>query len=202
MKSKISIQKNPEKGNDLIDFYKGFIVGASEDACIYHRKKRHAYLFEVEQKNKEWLEVIQQRLKRVYKKESKIYKRGDYYRLVCYSKDIYKEIRKTKDNLQAITKKSDNYKKGFLQGVYDAEGNVHKNRFSIRIASKNTKLIMLVKKLLQERDISCGSAYVDKRTQVISLPIYGKENLIKFNSRVGLNHPNKSERLKNLLRGP
>ena len=68
----------------------GFIVGASEDGYIYHRKDKNEYGLEVEQVSYKWLVYLQRALKIIFNKNTKIRKvKGKYYRLNVYSKEIY-----------------------------------------------------------------------------------------------------------------
>jgi hypothetical protein len=53
--------------------------------------------------------------------------------------------------------------------------------------------------LLDGLDICTGSVYVDMRTAVAMLPIYGRQNLAKFSEAIGFNHAHKRKRLLTLL---
>ena len=190
----------PIKKRNLIEKYKGFIVGASEDGVLYYSPKKNAYILEIEQNNKEWLEIVKKALLIAYNKNCKIdKKKSGYFRLSCYSKQIYNDLIETRKDFSKILKKSNDYKIGFLQGIFDAEGSVHNKRLSIRIYSKKQEIISLIEQLLQQQRISTGKLYVDKRNQVIMVPIYGKHNLRKFQQKISFNHVHKEYRLRNLL---
>ncbi len=195
MKPKISIQSR-----SLIEKSKGFIIGACEDGVLYYSRKKNAYILEIEQDNKEWLETIQKAFLVAYNKYCKIdKKKSGYFRLSCYSKKVYKDLIEERKDFSRILKKSKYYKIGFLQGVFDAEGSVHNNRLCVRIYSKNKKLILTIQRLLEQLTITTGKIHVDKRTNVLMLPIYGKQNLKKFHKLINFNHVPKEYRLKNLL---
>ena len=192
---KISIQNK-----SLIEKNEGFIVGASEDGVLYYRNKKNAYILEIEQGNKEWLELIKDAFFITYDKNCKIdKKKSGYFRLSCYSKKVYNDLIEIKKDFSRVLQKSGDYKIGFLQGVFDAEGSVHNERFSIRIYSNNSGLISVIRKLLRELSITTGKIYIDKRTNVLMLPIYGRQNLQKFQELINFNHIPKKYRLKNLL---
>lgn len=196
MKLSISIQNK-----SLIEKNKGFIIGACEDGTSYHNPRKSAYILEIEQNNKNWLETVKKAFLIVYNKKCKIDgKKTGYFRLSCYSKQVYKDLIEIRKNFSKILKKSKYYKVGFLQGIYDAEGSVHNKRLCIRVYSNNKKLILTIKKLLDELFISTGKTYVDKRANVLMLPIYGRQNLKRFKDLINFNHDHKEYRLKTLLR--
>ncbi len=191
-----SIQKKK-----LIERYKGFILGASEDGTLYFSRKKNAYIIEIEQANRNWLENLKEAFYMAYNKNCRIdHKKSGYFRLSCYSKNIYYDIIQTRKNILMILKKSNNFKIGFLQGVFDAEGSVHNKRLSIRVYSKKQELIALLRKLLQDVQITTGKSYLDKRNKVVMLPIYGRNNLKLFQQKIDFKHIDKLYRLKNLLR--
>ena len=196
MKTSILV-KNQE---DLIENKKGFIVGASEDGTLYYNQKKNAYILEIEQANVEWLDFVKKAFLVSYNKNCKVgRKKSGYFRLSCYSKKVYNDLIEIRKDFSRILKKSKDYKIGFLQGVFDAEGSVHNKRFGIRIYSNNSGLISIVRELLKQLDITTGKIYIDKRTNVLMLPIYGRQNLQKFQELINFNHIPKKYRLKNLL---
>jgi len=195
MKPKISIQNR-----SLIEKSKGFIVGASEDGVLYYSHKKSAYILEIEQNNKEWLETVKKAFLIAYNKNCKIdKKKSGYSRLSCYSKKVYNDLIEARKNFSMVLKESKHYKIGFLQGVFDAEGSVHNKRLCIRIYSKNKELISTIQKLLEELNLTTGKIHVDKRTNVLMLPLYGRQKLKKFHDSINFNHVHKEYRLKKLL---
>lgn len=177
---------------------KGFVLGASEDGIIYYRKNKNEYGLEIEQKNVQWLETVQKALEKAYNKKSRIRKtKKGYYRLNVYSKDIYNELLKFRKNPQLILQESKEFQTGFLQGVFDAEGSVRKGRNHITVSLNRRDTIEVIQWILSEIGIETGKHWQDK-TMVITIPIYGAENMRKFHSLLNFRHPEKSERL-NLL---
>ena len=186
--------------NQQVERARGFICGASEDGTLYTSPKKNAYIIEIEQNNKEWLLAIKKALIVAYNKKCNIdQKKSGYFRLSCYSKAILEDLQKIRKDYSMILRKSDSFKVGFLQGIYDAEGSVHKERLCIRIYSRKRALIELLKRLLAEMRITLGKEYLDKRNQVVMLPIYGKQNIVLFRERINFNHTPKNQLLNILL---
>ncbi len=195
MKIRNFSSKNLEETN-LIE--RGFVFGACEDGTVYYKKNRNQYTIEYEQKILDWLEIVQKALQIVYNKSGKIRKtKAGYYRLYIYSKDIYLNILETRKDYRNILTKDKNFQIGFLQGIFDAEGTVHNKRYSIRIASKKLVIIELIRDLLEKFNIKTGKIYHDKTA--IILPLYGKENLKKFNDVIGFRHKEKKAKLEKLI---
>jgi DNA-binding transcriptional regulator WhiA len=177
---------------------RGFFLGATEDGTIYLRKSKYAYTIEIEQKVREWLVYVQDVLSREYSKKSNLRKtsRG-YYRLIVYSKAIYNEVLDFRKDYRKLFLSSGAFQIGFLQGIYDAEGTVHCNRFQIRISSKQEDTMRIIENILNDLGISTGKVYKDLAVYV--LPFYGRENLKKFRDIIGFRHPEKKQRLSDLL---
>jgi len=179
---------------------KGFILGACEDGTFYYRGKKNQYTIEIEQKIYEWLEIVKKAFCRVYNKNSNLRKTSKgFYRLTIYSKKIYNELLETRKNYKKVLERSKEYQIGFLQGVFDAEGTVHNKRYSIRVASKKKEVINVIKEILEKLKIKTGKIYKDKTIYV--LPLYGKENLIRFLNIIGFRHPQKKKKLLKLIPG-
>jgi len=177
------------------DLIHGFLVGASEDAAVYNKKRKNEYIVEIEQKSKEWLEFVQEAVLRFFGKNIKIRKTSKgFYRLTIYSKDFFTEIKKHRENSSWILNESDEFQTGFLQGFYDAEGSIKKSRNHITSSSNRKDLIDVAEELLKKFNIRTGKQWKDKNN-VITLPFYGKDNMIKFSRIVDFRHPEKRERL-------
>ncbi len=178
---------------------KGFVFGASHDGIVYYREEKNEYGLEIDQKSLQWLEIVQQNLQKAYKKKSKIRKtKKGYFRLNVYSKELYLELQKFKRNPILILDEDRNFQIGFLRGIFDAEGSIRLERRYVTISSNNVKTIKIVVQLLKEIGIKIGKPFKDKNN-VISIPFYGKENLITFNKVIGFRHPDKAIRLKSML---
>lgn len=173
-------------------------MGSAEDGTLYFRKNRNQYTIEIEQKIPSWLESVAESIENVFRIRTRTYKTSKgYFRLVIFSKIVYNEMLKFRKDPTLVFNETRSFRKGYLRGVFDAEGSVHKDRYSIRFASKRMELIDTVKKLLLEFQIKTGKVYEDKTANV--LPIYGKENLKRFHNNIGFYHQEKQERLSNLI---
>ncbi|MBI2972111.1 MAG: hypothetical protein HYY37_06855 [Candidatus Aenigmarchaeota archaeon] len=180
---------------------KGFILGATEDGILYYRENKNEYGLEIEQKVMEWLLVVQEALKIAYNKQSRIRKmKKGYYRLNVYSKSLYHELVGLRNNPQRILEQPEAFQTGFLQGIFDAEGSVRLDRNHISVSSNRESLISLVTFLLVKRDIIAGKPWQDS-AGVISLSIYGIDDIKKFSDLVGFRHPEKKHRLQLLVNG-
>jgi hypothetical protein len=179
---------------------KGFVLGASHDGIVYYREEKNEYGLEIDQKSLQWLETVQKYLQRAYKKKSRIRKtKRGYFRLNVYSKELFHELQKFRNNPRLILDGSENFQVGFLQGIFDAEGSIRLERRYVTVSSNNTKTIKVVMTLLKEFGIKIGKPFKDKNN-VISIPFYGKENLVIFDKIIGFRHPDKKKRLDLLVR--
>lgn len=177
---------------------RGFIFGTAEDGTLYIRKDRNQYTIEFEQKIKEWLEYIQKVLKTTHNKNTNLRRTSKgYFRLILYSKDIFYEIKELRKDYKKLLLCSRSFQIGFLQGIFDAEGTVHKERFQIRISSKKLEVVLVIKQLLESLGIMTGRIHKD--IAVYILPFYGKENIERFHDIIGFRHNEKRARLSNLL---
>lgn len=125
-----------------------------------------------------------------------------YYRLNCYSSEVYRHVAALKGDFDELLNKSHEFQCGFLRGMFDAEGSVALKRFHLRLSSKNSQLIRIIVRVLGEMGIESGKVHIDDRTGVFTISIYGKENLEKFANHIGFAHPEKRERISKLLRSP
>jgi intein-encoded DNA endonuclease-like protein len=200
----IQISKNQHLARKQIEFEQGFIFGAFEDGLIYFQKYKSAYVVEIEQKYKKWLETLKKAMVNIYGKKIKItiyQRKNGYYRLQCYSKAIYLDMKQHRKNVSLIKKSSTEFQRGYLRGVFDAEGYVNGKQRMIAAYSINEKLIKLWVHLLNKLGISPGKVYLSK-DGVYQLPIYGLEKLRKFHTHIGFSHPIKMKRLSKHLFSP
>ena len=175
---------------------KGFVFGASHDGIVYYREEKNEYGLEIDQKSLQWLELVQKYLEKAYKKKSRIRKtKRGYFRLNVYSKELYEELKKFQDNPSLVLTEGRDFQIGFLQGIFDAEGSIRLERRHITVSSNNVRTIQIVMELLDMSGIKTGKPFKDKNN-VISVPFYGKENLVIFNKIIGFRHPEKKQRLE------
>ena len=177
---------------------RGFVFGAAEDGTIYYRQKKAQYNIEIEQKIRQWLEIVKDEIETTYNFHAKISVTSKgYFRLTVVSKALHNEIVERRKNYYTILLESYDFQIGFLQGIFDAEGTVHNKRYSVRMASKKEAVILVVKELLERNKIKVGKIHYDKTA--IVLPLYGKENLQLFKNVVGFRHQEKKDRLNIMI---
>lgn len=115
---------------------------------------------------------------------------------------MYNDVLMLRKNYESLKNMPSEFQIGFLKGLFDAEGSVHKTRRNIRLCSKNPVLVSTVKKMLNALGIGSGMIHRDKRTDVLTLNIYGKPNLQRFARQINFSHPQKLGRLERLLSDP
>ena len=109
----------------------GFLTGAAADGCIYTRN-RGEYILEIEQKSREWLEYIRD----VTGIKTRIHRRKNgYYRLRIYSKTLFRLVRIVYHSPFILQYACRDFQRGFVRGIVDAEGSIHKNRAHLQIFS-------------------------------------------------------------------
>ncbi len=182
------------------DFVEGFLIGSTADASVYQRK-RSEYIIEWEQKNREWLVTIKDltgkgRIRKV---------KAKYWRLVIYSKDLYVKHRSVFSKIKEIAEKSKDFKRGFIRGLFDAEGSVHTSRYQLRIFFRNKELLKIISQILED-DFDIKSTVVkavkNKSSEIYALCIYSKREISNFFRKFGSCHPEKIRKMKHLLRSP
>ncbi len=178
-----------------------FILGALEDGSLSSRPEIGDFTIEIEQKNKEWLEILADAFRVSFQVEARIKERKDkdeIFRLRIHSKELFRKLEELRKNRNQILEEGQNVKTAFLRGVFDAEGSVHKNKFRVTLSNKKGDLLNLCKSLLMGLGVETGKIW-NLKWGVKVLPINGKENIEKFNNLIGFSHPKKEEKLENKL---
>lgn len=175
---------------------RGFVLGAAEDGIVYHRPEKNEWGLEIDQLSEAWLQTVQKALKSAYNKSSRVRKTSKgYWRLNVYSKSLYEELHHFRKRPALILKQQKAFQKGYLQGIFDAEGSIRAERKHITVSSNKPATIRVVLALLKNLAINIGKPHKDKNN-VISIPFYGKENLKLFSKKIGFRHPEKLRRLE------
>ncbi|MBI1978983.1 MAG: hypothetical protein HYS62_02905 [Candidatus Aenigmarchaeota archaeon] len=180
---------------------KFFILGAlMGDGCLTSRPSIGDFTIEFDQKCGEWLEMLSEKFRESFGKTSDVRRTSKgFFRLRIHSKQIFKELEEMKKKLPEIVLTSDDLcKTKFLQGIFDAEGSVHKTRFRITFSNKRDMIIKTCQTLLQKFDISTGKVWISKGDVKI-LPIFGRDRLEKFQRSIGFTHPEKKSKLELIL---
>lgn len=126
------------------------------------------------------------------------------------AKMIGKQVKKYKHVPKIILESDNNLKSIFLGALFDDEGRVNVDAYTISIMMTGKKLIKDVKKLLEEIDISCGKISViepdefsfgKKYKMRLKYQFYisGKISLKRFSELINFNHFRKKIDMKNLI---
>ena len=125
---------------------------------------------------------------------------------VCYTVRVYRKlfrlfflnlVNKIENQIDVLPKE---LKMAFVSGFIDAEGSVNKKRKAIVIYQKDKKILILVKKLLDDSGIKSGQIVKDHDDFHLEI-LKGKnnENLMKFSKNSYLQSSRKKEKIYVLL---
>ena len=170
-----------------------YLLGAMTDA--YFDTKRSEIQFY--QKNREWLEHINDLLFRCFNVKGKIFKR-DVFLLRKRNKEMALKIK-------SIQKKKIHDGTSFVSGLFDAEGSIYLSTKSkipvldITQSEKGLKNLLIAKEVFEREKIKCflNGPYKNKHGKLLQyhLRVYGKGNCKLFLLKVGLKHPEKLKKL-------
>ncbi len=128
-----------------------YLNGAIHDATLNKNKR-----IRFSQKNKQWLKILQNLLKKI-NCNSWIYKEGkdrSVYVLETLCKDLNFKFNplKLKNNLEKVF---------YIKGFFDAEGGIPhtNNRFYIQLSQKDLNKIRTIKKILFDLNIKSGKIH-------------------------------------------
>jgi len=99
--------------------------------------------------------------------------------------------------------KSEEFVKGFLRGIYDAEGSVSGHggkNIRIDFCQKFSENVLKVKELLSQLGIQ-SNFYAGKGRNIAKLAIYKKEYIEKYAKTIGFSMPRKTGKLNLLIGG-
>lgn len=129
---------------------------------------------------------------------------------VLLTKMMGKQVKRHKHIPKIIKEADGNLKSAFLGSLFDDEGSVSVDAYSISIMMTGRKLVNDVKKLLGEIGISCGKistykpsefAFGKEYTMRLNYQFYisGKINLRKFSELITLDHIEKKKNMRKLI---
>jgi len=123
-----------------------------------------------------------------------------------------KQVKGSKHIPKIIFKSDNKYKTIFLRALFDDEGSVHVEPYTISLMMVGKNFIKNIKKLLKELGINTSRIspikrnsmdyYIDTKYQTKTKYLFyisGKDNLRQFSKLVNFNHPKKKEKLTILL---
>lgn len=173
-----------------------YVLGASGDASIYHRKAKHEYCIEYEQKNAEWLEYsIRPRVSKLFGKHPAVKRRkSGLFRLRLYSKKAYSAFRAVLKHLSSILNEPKAVQRAYVKGFFDAEGSAPREKGRrIEFYQKDKRVLRIIASILRSNGIH--SEKITNSRDVGQLIIRGKVNIRLFQSEIGSEHPKKSAAL-------
>lgn len=178
-----------------------YLFGCMRDGSLINSKGMH-WIRIYDALNSKWIEsAIIGKFKKIFDVDFKIRmtQREKYcglsnkplfYQFKFLLNDIHRDVPEIikKTNLVNI--------KNYIRGFFDAEGYVSKNKNVLMITQKNKDALNSLKFLLEKIiGINCGKINAHR------LPIYGKNNVIKFYKEIGSFNPLKVQSLEKLSRG-
>lgn len=196
-----------------------YIIGALRDGCFTKNEKYYVYRIRIYQKNKEWLEKVSDIFYNAFGKIPTIKhdKRDNVWCLILDSKSIFQKLVKISEfpgNQRTwklpkfISEASEEIKKEYIRGFFDAEGGVphiekkEQEQKNIRIyfSQVSEEALIELKRLIEEFGIKCGKVsgpYFKKgfENPTYGLRIHGISEVAKFSMIIGSLHPEKILRL-------
>ncbi|MDP3728509.1 MAG: LAGLIDADG family homing endonuclease [bacterium] len=133
----------------------GYVVGVYYgDGYIYYDKKSRHYSIEFSLNSLKDLDILKF-LKEILIKEGynlfiKKDKRGNWFVIKMYSKQLYSYLKEYK--LQNLKRETKDFKIGFISGVIDAEAYVGNS--TIEVINTDLELLKITKQILNEINIS------------------------------------------------
>jgi len=159
----------------------------------------------------DFINSFKTKIKDTFKEDIKIsksndsYKKNQCYRGVVYSTMIANYFRRFKDiNVLSKSISNVNAKKGFLRGIYDAEGDVSLNNRTVRLSMEDKKMINIISEYLKELNIyhNIYDQYTNYRGRKVWYQriVIGRHNdRIKFKKNVGFDICRKEDALDNII---
>ena len=177
-----------------------YLAGAAEDAHLDMNKKR-GYQFDLESKSKRWIdEGLMPRLASECCAVA-ITKRRGYYRIRVCDKALVTKLNEIKRNPHVILSASPTAQLSWVRGFIDAEGSVTVNGSKqpmVSIYNNELDKLQIVETVLQKFGIHVHF-YKPKDRKVWQQYLTGRKNLQKLLDKVGLEHPDKREKLITVL---
>lgn len=177
-----------------------YLAGVAEDAHLDMNKKR-GYQFDLESKSKRWIdEVLMPRIAREHH-VVKIAERRGYYRIRACGKAFVTKLNEIKRNPHIILSASPTAQLSWVRGFIDAEGSVTVNGSKqpmVSIYNNELDKLQIVETVLQKFGIHVHF-YKPEDRKVWQQYLTGRKNLQKLLDGVGLEHPDKREKLMTIL---
>lgn len=174
-----------------------YLRGALGDAYLDFKRNELQFY----QKNREWLNIINEILLDLIGEKGSITKR-DVFLLRKKSKKLFIELRR-------ILAEDVSSSKDFVAGLFDSEGSIYLSSKSkipvldITQAEKGKQLLELSKVILESLGVRAflngPYKHWNSKMPTYHLRVYGKENCLKFLGDIPIKHPEKLYRFKEFL---
>ncbi|MCD6445942.1 ribonucleoside reductase class II [Candidatus Bathyarchaeota archaeon] len=148
--------------------------------------------------------------------------RSEYHMSMAYLKELAGKLglkSKEKRITDSMEKESSDFCKGLIRGIFDSDGSVQGNQqkgVSVRLSQSNLEILKAVQRILLRFGIY-SKIYTDRRPRGFSRTpngngelkehphkpqhelVISKENLLRFNQKIGFGDSEKKERLESLI---
>lgn len=167
-----------------------------------HQKHKY-YSAGLRNTNNVLLKDFQQRFKACFSVKPRL---KPYERCHIYSKELYEKLmvhgpyHSRNWTLPEMKKK---YLKFWLRAFFDCEGWVTSRKGQdrrIAAESVNHQQLHAISTSLEEKFKINSAIYKRKNKDISGIHIYGKDNLLRFNKKIGFLHPDKKEKLNEAIR--
>ena len=167
-----------------------YLAGCLRDGSL----DRKRYVINITQKNLEWLLIIQQYFKKLFKTTPSIRKFRDCFELRICSKNIFQffavdlEIKKSCQETPEFIKSNKQLWIQYISGFFDAEGyctspQTYKRTGKMKISfyQNNLESLVFIKNVLRSFGIESGNPYLQNSRKCYALYIQSRIGILKFN---------------------
>jgi hypothetical protein len=182
-----------------------YLAGTAEDAHL-GKGGKEGYVYDIESKSPRWLEEgVKPAMEDVLPegKPVDVKQRGTRpeYRMQVYDKDLVEAAQAVKGNPEIVKDWDDESKRAWVRGLADAEGSATmggSGQPQFSIYNQDFEKLQVAADILEENGIHSGF-YCPQDRDVWQMFLTGRDNLEQFQNEIGLNHPEKREKLQGLL---
>ena len=191
-----------------------YLIGALRDGSVHYDKASRNYYTVWYSNDMEYLRAaILPRVLKVFNKNAKVYeyKKG-HFRVRIAGKTIHNFIKECfefpEDGVgqivwgvpEMLENANSNYKRAYIRGMFDAEGDVSPNNRYVEVSQQNTEILKWIKTVLSSLDIPSGNVVIaDKKSSTYKIVVASKRGLANFKLFIGFEYPEKKKLLVSLV---
>tara|TARA_Y100000310_G_scaffold193278_1_gene193243 strand:- start:2372 stop:3544 length:1173 start_codon:yes stop_codon:yes gene_type:complete len=112
-------------------------------------------------------------------------------RVQVWSAPLFRLLHKAEPIIKDYIKKSRNLSISYIKGIFAAEGNIRKDKKTIRLGMKRQLEVLYIQNLLGQMGIKTPKLYFNPNNKAYELRIFGYENLSKFQAINGFGKQSK-----------